>query len=328
MGTTFQPNWIDWPMLYSTNPVPAEPGNVFFLHCVVLDSDRGLATSVGRTCLVTETGREVLAPPARADRGLMPGDEPHALIVLAHPEPKSFNAQLAQLAADHLTAGGYVVEVSDLYAQRFDPLEAPHHYAVRRDLDWFRPQDEQCHAAEADAVPTDVHAEIDKLDRASLLLLQYPMWWYQPPAMLKGWLDRVLTYGGVYTSRVRYDRGRYRGRRAMLSVTTGAPEETFAYNGRNGDVALLLWPMCFTLAYVGYTVLPPFVSFGVEAGIAYSTPTTLMERLEQHRRALAARLDTLASVAPMRFNGWDDWDETGRLRPGVAGHSPFMRDRP
>jgi Xaa-Pro dipeptidase len=61
MGTTFQPNWMDWPMLYSTNPVLAEPGNVFFLHCVVLDSDRGLAMSVGRTCLVTASGREVLS---------------------------------------------------------------------------------------------------------------------------------------------------------------------------------------------------------------------------------------------------------------------------
>ncbi len=61
MGTTFQPNWMDWPMLFSTNPVPAEPGNVFFLHTIVLDSDRGLAMTVGRTCLVTETGREVLS---------------------------------------------------------------------------------------------------------------------------------------------------------------------------------------------------------------------------------------------------------------------------
>ncbi len=61
MGTTFQPNWMDWPMLFSGNPVLAEPGNVFFLHCIVVDSDRGVAMSLGRTCLVTETGREVLS---------------------------------------------------------------------------------------------------------------------------------------------------------------------------------------------------------------------------------------------------------------------------
>lgn len=60
-GTTFQPNWMDWPMLFSGNPVLAEPGNVFFLHCIVVDSDRGVAMSLGRTCLVTDTGREVLS---------------------------------------------------------------------------------------------------------------------------------------------------------------------------------------------------------------------------------------------------------------------------
>ena len=61
LGTTFSPNWMDRPMLYAGNPVPAEPGMVFFLHCIVTDSDRGVAMSLGRTCLVTEGGREVLS---------------------------------------------------------------------------------------------------------------------------------------------------------------------------------------------------------------------------------------------------------------------------
>lgn len=61
LGTTFSPNWMDWPMLFSGNPVPAQPGMVFFLHCIVTDSERGVAMSLGRTCLVTETGSEVLS---------------------------------------------------------------------------------------------------------------------------------------------------------------------------------------------------------------------------------------------------------------------------
>lgn len=61
LGTTFSPNWMDWPMLYAGNSIEAEPGMVFFLHCIVTDSDRGAAMSLGRTCLVTETGREVLS---------------------------------------------------------------------------------------------------------------------------------------------------------------------------------------------------------------------------------------------------------------------------
>ena len=61
LGTTFSSNWMDRPMLFSGNPVPAEPGRVFFLHCVVVDSERGVAMSLGRTCLVTDAGREVLS---------------------------------------------------------------------------------------------------------------------------------------------------------------------------------------------------------------------------------------------------------------------------
>jgi len=61
LGTTFSPNWMDRPMLYSGNPVLAEPGMVFFLHCIVTDSDRGVAMSLGHTCLVTEDGREILS---------------------------------------------------------------------------------------------------------------------------------------------------------------------------------------------------------------------------------------------------------------------------
>ena len=61
LGTTFSPNWMDKPMLYSGNPVLAEPGMVFFLHCIVTDSGSGVAMSLGYTCLVTDTGREVLS---------------------------------------------------------------------------------------------------------------------------------------------------------------------------------------------------------------------------------------------------------------------------
>jgi Xaa-Pro dipeptidase len=61
LGTTFSPNWMDWPMLFSGNAVLAEPGMVFFLHCIVADSERGVAMSLGHTCLVTQNGREVLS---------------------------------------------------------------------------------------------------------------------------------------------------------------------------------------------------------------------------------------------------------------------------
>jgi Xaa-Pro dipeptidase len=64
LGTTFAPNWMDWPMLYHGNPVAAEPGMVFFCHMIIFDSERGLAMSLGRTNLITESGAEPLSTAA------------------------------------------------------------------------------------------------------------------------------------------------------------------------------------------------------------------------------------------------------------------------
>ena len=60
MGATFSPNWMDWPMLYTGNPYIIQPGNVFFMHMILMDSDSGLAMNLGETYLVTENGNERL----------------------------------------------------------------------------------------------------------------------------------------------------------------------------------------------------------------------------------------------------------------------------
>jgi Xaa-Pro dipeptidase len=61
LGTTFAPNWMDWPMLYQDNPVPFEPGMVVFCHMIIFDSDAGLAMTLGETVLVTKSGSERLS---------------------------------------------------------------------------------------------------------------------------------------------------------------------------------------------------------------------------------------------------------------------------
>lgn len=61
LGTTYAPNWMDWPMLYRGNGVLAEPGMVFFIHMIIFDDDTGLAMTLGRTSLVTSAGAEVLS---------------------------------------------------------------------------------------------------------------------------------------------------------------------------------------------------------------------------------------------------------------------------
>ena len=60
LGSTFSPNWMDWPMLYTGNPYKIVPGNVFFMHMILMDSDNQLAMNLGETYLVTENGNERL----------------------------------------------------------------------------------------------------------------------------------------------------------------------------------------------------------------------------------------------------------------------------
>ena len=61
LGTTFAPNWMDWPMLYHGNPVVAEPNMVFFMHMILMDSDAEQAMCFGQTVWVTDDGCESLS---------------------------------------------------------------------------------------------------------------------------------------------------------------------------------------------------------------------------------------------------------------------------
>jgi Xaa-Pro dipeptidase len=60
MGTTFSPNWMDWPMFYSGNPVVLEEGMTYFMHMILMDSEAGVAMTLGESYLVTSAGNERL----------------------------------------------------------------------------------------------------------------------------------------------------------------------------------------------------------------------------------------------------------------------------
>jgi len=65
LGTTYAPNWMDWPMLYERNPVVFEPGMVIFTHMIIFDSEAGLAMTLGETILINDTGVERLSSASR-----------------------------------------------------------------------------------------------------------------------------------------------------------------------------------------------------------------------------------------------------------------------
>lgn len=237
------------------------------------------------------------------------------LIVLAHPERQSFNGGLVDIAVKQLGDAGHSVEVDDLYADQFDPVERTELYPHKAvDEDYFYPLNEQRAHYEQNTLAQDVQRELARLEWADLVIFQFPLWWHAQPAILKGWFDRVLVYGGRYTSRMRYDHGYYRGKRAMLSVTTGSPEKAFQPFGRAGNMVHWLWPIHSSLYYVGFEVLAPQVSYGIQGGgIRYQEETEIIGHLEACKGAWASRVVSLDAESPIPFTGWNDWDADGVL---------------
>lgn len=253
----------------------------------------------------------------------------HILIVYAHPEPASLNGALKDAMHAHLLARGHTVEVSDLYAMGWkaavDAADFPRRDAAAR----LRVPKDSHAAFAADALTADVRAEQDKLRRADALILQFPLWWYSMPAILKGWFDRVYSYGfgygvGEHSERHwgdRYGEGTLAGKRALVSVTVGGWEPHYSPRGINGPIDDLLFPINHGLLhYPGFEVLPPFVT--------YRGDRVEPERFEQARADLLRRLDGLWRDAPIGFrrqNGGDYLLPSLELKSGreTAGERGF-----
>lgn len=158
-----------------------------------------------------------------------------ALVVLAHPRPGSLNHAVAARIAESLRASGAEVELRDLYAEGFDPV-------LRPEETWTAGTD----AAELVARTTDplVHAHRDLVAHADLLVAVHPNWWGKPPAILAGWLDRVLVPGVAYAlddaGGAPHSLLRLRGVLVVNTSDTPADREAEVY----GDPLDAIWRRC------------------------------------------------------------------------------------
>ena len=244
------------------------------------------------------------------------------LLVSAHPEPRSLTAALREVAAAELVREGHSVRISDLY-------EAGWKTAVdRADFPLLSPEERlqvpsaSGRAFAAGALTGDVKDEMANLLWADVLILQFPLWWFGMPAILKGWVDRVYANGfaygvGEHSDRRwgdRYGEGALAGKRAMLLVTAGGWEEHYGPRGINGPIDDLLFPINHgILFYPGYEVLPPVVIYRADRLDA--------DGFEIAAERVRERMRTLATVPPIpyrRQNGGDYLIPTMQLRPGLG----------
>jgi NAD(P)H dehydrogenase (quinone) len=229
------------------------------------------------------------------------------LIVHAHPEPRSFCSAMKDLAVATLQGAGHQVQVSDLYAMGWNPVASAADFTVRSNPDYLVYALEQREAVKAGALAPDIAAELDKLLWADLVILNFPLFWCSVPAMLKGWIDRVLVSGTCYGGLRFYDRGGLAGKRALLSFSLGGQQRMFADEAAvHGGWEPMLRPLQRgTLAYVGMRVLPPFAAYHVP----YISSGARGVILEQYRTYLLG----LENIEPLRFPSLADFDRG--LRP-------------
>lgn len=249
------------------------------------------------------------------------------LFVFAHPEPQSLSASLRDAAIEELEAAGHEVQLSDLYTMNWkshiDRADFP---ALGADERLF-PVAASKNAFATDTLTADVKAEIDKLLWADILILQFPLWWFSMPAILKGWVDRVYAFGFAYGVGEhndkrwgdRYGEGTLAGKRAMLIVTAGGWKEHYGPRGVNGPIDDLLFPINHgILYYPGYQVLPPFVVYSADR-----CDEVHFKAAEQHLRERVRTLETTAPIPYRPQNGGDYHIPTMELREGLETSRAF-----
>lgn len=142
----------------------------------------------------------------------MSASDKRALILYAHPNPKSFNHALLETVLDSLEKAGATAKVKDLYAMQFKSvLDA-------EDLTRIKAGD----------IPQDIKQEQNDLLWATHLIFIYPIWWMDRPAILKGWFDRVFLYGFAHKS----GQGLLKHERALVLQTTGEPAAFYTEGGK------------------------------------------------------------------------------------------------
>ncbi|APX33897.1 NADPH-quinone reductase [Brachybacterium sp. P6-10-X1] len=236
-----------------------------------------------------------------------------ALWVLAHPRHDSLNGHLFRAGVEAL-ARDHEVVTSDLYAQGFDPVLDAQDLGDAAD----RPGNLAVQAGEAylsGRTAPEVRAEHEKLARAELLVLQFPLWWYGTPAILKGWLDRVLTDSFAYDDELdpvhgtprRYGDGGLTRRRALLIVTVGEDERTLGPRGVSGDLDSLLFPLTHgALWYVGIEAL--------DLHVIHDADSLGAAGVIREKRRLRSRLEGLGTEPSRPFRRLRDGDYPSDLR--------------
>ncbi|WP_020396890.1 NAD(P)H-dependent oxidoreductase [Thiolinea disciformis] len=183
------------------------------------------------------------------------------LLVYAHPYPNSFNNAMLQACERGLKTSGHEVRIKDLYQENFDPvLRAEHLAELQRGV-----------------IPEKIAHEQEALLWADGIVFVYPLWWFDRPAILKGWFDHVLTNGTAFEYSPEGVKGLLPIKRALVLITAGGDEEYF----RKTDAEHLIYrPVTDgTLAFCGIKHIKHRIYYNVPS-LSDEQRQTILQEIE------------------------------------------------
>ena len=199
-------------------------------------------------------------------------------VIIAHPGKRSFNHAIAQAAVEQLEHDGHAVSFHDLYEEHFDPLLT---------------SEEILNGA---VVPEMIAKQSREIANAEGIVIIHPNWWGQPPAILKGWVDRVLRCGVAYEflendSGEGVPHGLLKARAAIVFNTSNT--ETERERKVFGDPLELIWKNCiFRLCGVGTIHRSTFST------VITSTDAQRQQWLNQARKDVASLFPNQCTSSP------------------------------
>lgn len=160
----------------------------------------------------------------------------HVLVVIDHPDTNSFTHGLAAKFCEGAETAGHSVEIADLHAEGFDPR-------------WSIADIE---ADSGNATPPDILNEQARIGKCDAVCFVFPLFWFGMPAMLKGWLERVWSWGWAYDQLEDHNKSLQRSRTAILLVPAGANPNAWEPYSKMEHAMRDIW-CTGTLGYFGFT---------------------------------------------------------------------------
>ncbi len=232
-------------------------------------------------------------------------------IIKAHPEENSFNSSLTKESLKYLKSEGHEVKFNDLYKNSFNPLMSREDFPKKENQPLVQFPNAQLEAYQSDQTSIEIKIEQDNIMWSDIIILQFPLWLYGMPAILKGWCERILSEGFAHrpSENIWFNNSKLNKKKLLLSITTNGRKESFSNKGRHGSLDIILWPIINSFAYSGFNIIKPFIAFDVVRS-SDDQRKIVIQNLKEY-------LSKINNLPLVEIHNLDDYKKNGTLKEDI-----------